>query len=114
MRLRLHRYLSNQEICNHSNKQYVNGEASVKGMGSFRSMLKRGYHGTYHVISANHLNRYVQEFAGRHNIRNRNTLLQMVPVTRGMVGKRLNEPPVSHGEGGRFCPRKRRKTGTLT
>ena len=84
-----YRGLENRESCNHSIKQYVNGEASVNGMESFWSMLKRGYHGTYHVISAKHLNRYVQEFAGRHNIRDRDTLEQMVIVTRGMVGKRL-------------------------
>ena len=30
-------------------------------------MLKRGYMGTYHHLSAKHLSRYVAEFAGRHN-----------------------------------------------
>lgn len=41
-------------------------------------MLKRGYHGTFHKISPEYLNRYVQEFAGRQNVResdNSNVLL---------------------------------------
>ena len=32
-------------------------------------MLKRGYVGTYHHMSVKHLDRYVNEFAGRHNDR---------------------------------------------
>ena len=52
-------------------------------------MLKRGYHGTFHRLSAKHLNRYVQEFAGRHNIRDLDTLKQMAVLARGFVGKRL-------------------------
>ena len=52
-------------------------------------MLKRGYHGTYHHISSKHLNRYVGEFAGRHNIRESDTIDQMRATAQGMVGKRL-------------------------
>ena len=40
-------------------------------------MLKRGYHGTYHKMSAKHLQRYVNEFAGKHNTRNGDTADQM-------------------------------------
>ena len=40
-------------------------------------------------LSAKHLNRYVQEFAGRHNIRDLDTLEQMFVLARGFVGKRL-------------------------
>ena len=52
-------------------------------------MLKRGYHGTFHRLSAKHLNRYIQEFAGRHNIRDLDTLEQMAVLARGFVGRRL-------------------------
>jgi len=34
----------------------------MKGMESFWSMLKRGYQGTFHHISAKQLQRYVAEF----------------------------------------------------
>ena len=52
-------------------------------------MLKRGYHGTYHKMSPKHLDRYVTEFSGRHNERDRNTIDQMSRMVEGMVGKRL-------------------------
>ena len=43
-------------------------------------------------MSAKHLQRYVDEFAGRHSIRERDTLDQMQSVVAGMVGKRLSGP----------------------
>ena len=52
-------------------------------------MLKRGYYGTLHYVSVKHLHRYVAEFAGRHNIRDRDTIDQMRNIVAGMVGKRL-------------------------
>lgn len=33
--------------------------------------------------------RYVAEFSGRHNIRDRDTVEQMAAITLGMVGRRL-------------------------
>ena len=73
----------------HSVGEYVDGMAHVNGMESFWALLKRGYHGTFHHLSAHHLNRYVREFAGRHNIRDFDTIAQMSILARGMVGKRL-------------------------
>ena len=52
-------------------------------------MLKRAYHGTYHKISPKHLNRYVQQFAGKHNVRELNTAEQMCYVAAGLIGRRL-------------------------
>ena len=40
-------------------------------------MLKRSHKGTFHKISPKHVNRYVQEFAAKHNIRESGTLVQM-------------------------------------
>ena len=76
-------------LVNHSAGQYVKGMAHTNGMESFWSLLDRGYGGTHHHISAKHLPRYVNEFAGRHNIRNMDTADMMVALARGMVGKRL-------------------------
>lgn len=50
---------------------------------------KRAHKGTYHKFSKKHLNRYVIEFAGRHNIRELDTVDQMNSVVSDMVGKRL-------------------------
>ena len=52
-------------------------------------MLKRAHKGVYHKISPKHLQRYVNEFAGRHNVREQNTIAQMESVVIGLVGKRL-------------------------
>ena len=77
------------ETVKHSVSEYVNGMAHTNGIESFWSLLKRGYHGTYHHMSEKHLNRYVSEFAGRHNDRGADTIDQMVSMARGMDGKRL-------------------------
>lgn len=74
---------------NHSAGEYVRGMAHTNGIESFWSMLKRGYQGTYHYMSGKHINRYVQEFAGRHNIREADTVDQMAMIVRAMMGKRL-------------------------
>ena len=77
------------ESVNHSAKEFVRGDVHTNGVESFWSMFKRGYHGTYHKMSPKHLDRYVNEFSGRHNIREENTVDQMADVVSGMGGKRL-------------------------
>lgn len=67
----------------------MDGMAHTNGIESFWAMLKRGYHGTYHQMSAKHLSRYVAEFSGRHNQRPLNTADQMEKMAAGMDGKRL-------------------------
>ena len=73
----------------HSAKEYVRGMAHTNGIESFWSVLKRAYDGTYHWISHKHLDRYVAQFTGKHNMRDINTLDQMRGVVTGMVGRRL-------------------------
>ena len=81
--------LDNHETVRHSVSEYVNGQAHTNGVESFWGMLKRGYHGTYHRMSPKHLQRYVNEFAGRHNIRCQDTIDQMRAIIQGLEGKRL-------------------------
>ena len=52
-------------------------------------MLKRAHKGTFHKMSPKHLNRYVQEFAGKHNFRTLDTLAQMQALVSGMNHRRL-------------------------
>ena len=86
---RSYRGLQNHRTVKHSVKEYVNGIVHTNGIESFWALFKRGYHGVYHKMSVKHLDRYVNEFSGRHNIRNRDTLDQMAAVVRGIDGKRL-------------------------
>ena len=81
--------LSNHATCQHSVARWVDGQAHTNGLESFWSMFKRGYHGTFHRMSVKHLHRYVNEFAGRHNVRDRDTLEQMGLLAAGLVGRRL-------------------------
>ena len=77
------------EAVNHSAGEYIRGMAHTNGIESFWAMLKRGYQGTFHHFSEKHCDRYVSEFAGRHNIREKDTVDQMEHVACGMVGKRV-------------------------
>jgi len=81
--------LPNHETVRHSVSEYVKGKAHTNGVESFWSMLKRAHMGTFHKMSPKHLDRYVTEFAGRHNIREADTVDQMGMVAVGMIGKRL-------------------------
>ena len=84
-----YRSLPNHEFVRHSVGEYVRGMAHTNGMESFWSMLKRAHAGTFHKLSPKHLNRYVLEFAGKHNLRDADTLAQMTALVAGLVGKRL-------------------------
>lgn len=83
----------NHESVAHSAGEYVRyleGEkVHTNGVKSFWSMLKRGYVGVYHRLSPKHLQACVNEFAGRHNLRDLDTIDQMNRVVCGLVGKRL-------------------------
>ena len=81
--------LGNHEAVKHGVGEYVRGMAHTNGMESFWSMLKRAHTGTFHKLSPKHLNRYVQEFAGKHNIRDSGTLEQMRSVVARLVGRNL-------------------------
>ena len=81
--------LPNHETVKHSVGEYVRGKAHTNGVESFWSMLKRAYTGTFHKLSPKHLDRYVQEFAGKHNLREGDTLDQMQEVVARMIGRRL-------------------------
>ncbi len=78
--------LDNHETVKHGVGEYVRGMAHTNGVESFWSMLKRGYMGTYHYMSWKHLQRYVNEFTGRHNIRDMDTICQMHDVV-GRAGR---------------------------
>ena len=81
--------LANHESVNHSVGEYVRGMAHINGMESFWALLRRGYYGTFHHLSAKHLHRYVNEFSGRLNIRSMDTIDMMGVMAAGMSGKRL-------------------------
>ena len=73
----------------HSLSEYVKGDVHTNGIESLWSMLKRAHTGTFHKLSPKHLDRYIQEFAARHNLRDEDTIDIMASVAGGMRRKRL-------------------------
>ena len=78
----------------------MRGKAHTNGVESFWSMLKRGYVGTYHKMSPKHLQRYVNEFSGRHKVRMADTLEQMEHSMLRMSGKRLRYKDLKRANSG--------------
>ena len=90
------------EFVRHSVGEYVEEMAHINGVESFWSMLKRAHKGMFHKISKKHLHRYICEFAGRHNIRDLDTIDQMKSLVVGMLGKRLQKKDLVSGVDGRL------------
>jgi transposase-like protein len=56
-------------IVNHSSGQYVRGNTHVNTVESFWAILKRGIIGSFHHVSVEYLQAYVNEFCFRYNHR---------------------------------------------
>jgi transposase-like protein len=70
------------QTVNHSIKEYVRGEVHTNTVESVFSLFKRSLVGSFHQISAKHLDRYLDEFSFRYNNRRsrmmfRDTLMRM-------------------------------------
>ena len=78
-----------REAVKHSVGEYVRQQAHTNGIESFWATLKRAHKGVFHKISPKHLDKYIQEFASKHNIRDLGTLDQMLNTVASMVGHRL-------------------------
>ena len=83
---------------NHSARQYVDGMAHTNGIESFWCTLKKAYHGTYHWFSHRHLDRYVGQFVGKHNMRDMHTGEQMGALVDGMVRRRIRYADLTERE----------------
>ena len=81
---------------NHSAGQYVIDMAHTNGIESFWSLLKRGYIGVYHYMSAKHLDRYVNEFSFRHNTARAGTMSFIDQTLTRSIGKRLTYKGLIH------------------
>ncbi len=85
----LERHGYTHESVKHSIGEYVKGQAHINGTESFWSCLKRGYYGVYHKMSPKYLQKYVDEFSARQNVRQLDTMVQIDCTIRGLFGKRL-------------------------
>ncbi|MDE0704321.1 MAG: IS1595 family transposase [Rhodospirillaceae bacterium] len=77
------------EAVNHSAGEYVRAMAHTNGIESFWASVKRRFHGTFHHFSVKHMDRYIGEAAGQHNLREADTIDIMAHMARGIIGRRL-------------------------
>ena len=64
---------------------YVNGDVHTNTIEGFWALLKRGMFGQFHSVSRKHLQRYVDEFCFRFNLRNDNQLQAFeLTINRGL------------------------------
>ncbi|MGE0445679.1 MAG: IS1595 family transposase [Vicinamibacterales bacterium] len=71
---------------NHSQDEYVRGDVHTNTVESAFSLFKRSVVGSFHQVSAKHLDRYLDEFEFRYNNRKnpymfRDTLLRVMSAS---------------------------------
>lgn len=71
-----------RKVINHSAKVYVRDDIHTNTIEGFWSQLKRSIRGTYHSVSRQHLQSYVDEFSYRYNQRS-----SPVPMFLMLLGK---------------------------
>lgn len=76
------------QTVNHSIKEYVRGDVHTNTVESVFSLFKRSLVGSFHQISAKHLDRYLDEFSFRYNNR-KNRMLFRDTLMRLCDGKAL-------------------------
>jgi transposase-like protein len=62
------------QVVQHSTKEYVRGDAHTNTVESAFSLFKRGLRGSWHKLSAKHLQAYLEEMSFRFNRRKRSDL----------------------------------------
>jgi len=77
------------EIVDHGAGEYVNGDAQTNTVEGWFALLRRGVTGTFHHVSEQHLDRYVDEFAFRYNRRKITDAERTVSAIQKIGGKRL-------------------------
>jgi len=76
------------EVIDHAEK-YVEGRVHTNGIENFWSLLKRGLHGTYVSVDADHLFRYLDERVFAYNLRDRNDAGRFEALLSAVAGRRL-------------------------
>lgn len=88
---------------NHSQDEYVSkdGQTHIQSAEAFFAIFKRGVMGSFHSISEQHLQRYLNEFAFRWNSRSAlgiEDFDRAAMLLKGAAGKRLTYRPIDKAE----------------
>jgi transposase-like protein len=85
----LDKQFASHETVDHTRGEYVRGIVHVNFSESYFSLLKRGIFGAFHHISAQHMQRYLEEFDFRWNRRQMTDFERLVDAVAGTEGTRL-------------------------
>lgn len=93
----IHDANTTHEVVNHSKEEWVRGDVHTNGIEGAWSLFKRSIVGSFHQVSAKHLQAYLDEFEWRHNGRQnaylfRDTMMKLVNAPK-MEYKELIERP---------------------
>ena len=95
-----YRGLPRHETVSHSTGEFVRGEVHTNGIESLWSTVKRAHKGVYHRLSEKHLQRYVDSFAAKRNIRDADTADQMAAVVASLFGREITFDVLTAGPSG--------------
>src|SRR5258706_1883438 len=80
-----------REFVLHKSGEYVRDGVSTNNLEGWFALLKRGVHGTFHHVSAQHIDRYINEFAFRYNNRKITDAERAVKALSKIGGKKLKD-----------------------
>jgi transposase-like protein len=82
-------FAGGHEVVNHSKGEYARGDASTNEIEAFFGLFKRGVMGSFHHVSKRHMNRYLNEFSFRWDLRKVSDDERTAEAIRSSEGKRL-------------------------
>jgi transposase-like protein len=82
-------FAGGHEVVRHSAGEYARGDASTNQVETFFGLFKRGVMGSFHHISKKHMNRYLNEFSFRWDLRAVTDSECTDEAIRSSEGKRL-------------------------
>lgn len=82
-------FAGGHEVVNHSKHEYARGDATTNTVEGFFGLFKRGVMGSFHHISEKHMDRYLNEFSFRWDLRKVTDSERTVEAIKASEGKRL-------------------------
>lgn len=82
-------FAGGHHVVNHSAGEYARGDATTNTIEGFFGLFKRGVTGSFHHISDKHMNRYLDEFSFRWDLRKVSDGERTVEAIKASEGKRL-------------------------
>ena len=81
----------------HNVGEFVREMVHTNGIESFWAIVKRGYYGIYHKWSKKHLQRYIDEYSSRYNLRNVPAMARVSVAVLGGMNKHLSYKELING-----------------